>query len=89
MSVQLDMLDIIDERNFLDKELMVLAKRSKNHRDSCDVNVSRTQIHGKEIVEFLLNISEELGVDDPVDIQAEYLKLLEEEGVEFIFERIF
>jgi len=56
MSVQLDMLDIIDERNFLDKELMVLAKRSKNHRDSCDVNVSRTQIHGKEIVEFLLNV---------------------------------
>ena len=53
---QLDRLDIIDERYFLDKELMVLAKRSKHHRDSPDVNVSPTQIYGKEAVKYLLNV---------------------------------
>ena len=30
----------------------------------------------------------DLGFDDPVDIQEEYRKLLEEEGFDFIFERI-
>lgn len=54
--VQLQMLGIICERHFLDKELIVCANRKHNQRNLLDVSTGESIVYGKRIVKYLLNL---------------------------------